>query len=128
MKYILIATCLISIGCSSSRNLSDWSFLGERTVNHAVDRDEVRVGARDGSFSKIKMVVRRRAVDFRALKVHYANGGVEDIALRRTIPAGGESRVIDLNGRNRVIEKIVFVYNTDRKRGARAIVRVYGKH
>ena len=100
---LLLLLCLTSLNCASSR-LPGWSLLGQRTVNHAVDRDEIRVGARDGTFRRIKLLVRQRSVTFRDVKVHYANGGVEDVSVRRSIPAGGETRAIDLNGRDRIID------------------------
>ena len=124
---LLLLLCLTSLRCASSSRLPGWTLLGERTVNHAVDRDEIRVGARDGTFRRIKLLVRRRAVTFRDVRVHYANGGVEDVVLRRQIPAGGETRAIDLRGRDRVIEKVVFFYNTGPRRGQRAVVKLYGQ-
>ncbi len=124
---LLLLFCLTAMSCASSSRLPGWTFLGERTVNHAIDRDEIRVGVRDGSFRRIKLLVKRRAITFRDIKVHYANGGVEDVSLRRQIPAGGETRAIDLNGQNRIIEKVVLRYNTRRARGQRAIVQLYGQ-
>lgn len=125
-RICLFAIIFLATACASSLRMAGWSFLGERSVNHTVDRDEIRVGARDGTFRRIKLKVKRRAVTFRDLRVHYANGGVEDISLRRQIPAGGETRVIDLNGSNRVIEKVVFFYNTGPRRGNRAQVQLFG--
>ena len=122
----LLLFFLISLGCVASSRLSDWTKLGERTVNHAVDRDEIRVGVRDGTFRRIKLLVRRRAVTFRDVKIHYANGGVQDVQMRRSVPAGGETRAIDLTGQDRVITKVVFRYNTRRVRGKRAIVELHG--
>lgn len=128
LRYWPLLLCLFAFGCASSATLpGGWTRLGERTVNHAVDRDEIRVGARDGDFRQIKLVVRQRAVTFRDVKVHYANGGVEDVVLRRQVPAGGETRAIDLRGTDRVIEKVVFFYNTRRARGKRAVVQLYGR-
>lgn len=124
---LLLLLCLTGLRCTSSSRLPGWALLGERTVNHAVDRDEIRVGVRDGTFRRIKLLVRRRAVTFRDVKVHYANGGVEDIVLRRQVPAGGETRALDLNGRDRVIEKVVFFYNTAPRRGGRAVIQLYGQ-
>ena len=40
---------------------------------------------------------------------------------------GGETRAIDLNGQNRIIEKVVLRYNTRRDRGQRAIVQLFGQ-
>lgn len=126
-RYAIVFFCLTTLSCASSSRLPGWTFLGERTVNHAVDRDEIRVGARDGSFRQIKLVVRRRAITMRDLKVHYANGGVQDVNLRRSIEAGGATRDIDLTGQNRVIERVVFFYNTQRRTGRRGVVQLYGR-
>lgn len=126
---LLLVCCMLSLACSGAQNVAgDWDFLGSRKVNHAVDRDEIAVTGRDGTFKRIKLLVRDLEVTFRDVKVHYANGDVQDIKLSRKIPAGGETRVIDLNGNNRVIRKVVFWYNTSRVRGKRATVQLYGKH
>ena len=106
-----------------------WEMLGKRTVKHRAERDEIRVTAKDGTFRKIKLRVLQRPVSFIDVKVHYANGAVQDIPLRKRIRAGGETRVIDLQGRNRVIEKVVFYYETDTvRRGKRAQVQLWGFH
>ena len=123
----LLLFFLISLGCVASSRLPDWTKLGQRTVNHAIDRDEIRVGVRDGTFRRIKLLVRRRAVTFRDVKIHYANGEVQDVQMRRSVPAGGETRAIDLTGQDRIITKVVFRYNTQRIRGKRALVELYGQ-
>jgi len=46
--------------------------------------------------------------------------------LRNPIPAGGESRVIDLQGGDRVIRSVEFWYDA-RSRGRQAIVRALGR-
>lgn len=123
-SLMLVALCLVTMAFTPAPR--NWVKLGERTVNHAVDRDVIKVTIKEGVFKKIKLKVKRRAVTFRDVKVYYANGDVQDITLRRDIPAGGETRVIDLDGHNRVITKVVFWYNTKRVRGQRAEVALWG--
>ena len=122
-SLILVALCLVTMAFTPTHQ--NWMKLGERTVNHTVDRDEIKVTIKEGVFKKIKLNVKRRKVTFRDVKVHYANGDVQDITLRREIPAGGETRVIDLEGNNRVITKVVFWYTTKRVRGKRAEVALW---
>ena len=121
---------LILIGClfglAFTPTHQKWVKLGERTVNHAVDRDEIVVSAKKGVFKKIKLKVKRRRVTFRSVKVHFANGDVQDINLRHEIPAGGETRNIDLKGKDRVIKKVVFWYVTTSNQGQRARVQLWG--
>lgn len=127
-SLLIFGVCFLSLACVTTTPLDNWIFLGERTVDHRVERDEIRLSVRDGTFRRIKLKVIRSGITFRAVRVHYANGGVEHIDLRNAIPAGGETRAIDLNGQNRVIEKVVFFYNTRRVRGDKAVVQLYGFH
>jgi hypothetical protein len=60
------------------------------------------VGKNKGTFTAIKIDVGRRGVDFDRVVIHFANGGDQNVAMRASIPANGESRVIDIDGRNRV--------------------------
>jgi hypothetical protein len=105
-----------------------WEYLGLRKVNKSFDRDEIAVTGIEGSFNALKLQVKYRAITMYDMKVHYRNGSVEDIKLRVHIPAGGESRVIDLRGGNRVITKVVFRYETKADRGKRAELRLFGRH
>ena len=79
---------------------SDWVKLGERTVNHSVDHDQIVVTKSEGDFHRIALRVEGAPVQFYKVEVHYANGQVQNVELKDEIPAGGESRAIDLTGRS----------------------------
>lgn len=111
---------------SFSTDFARWEFLGKRTVGFSVDRDEIPVTIKEGVFKKIKFEVKKAPVHFRKVVVHYGNGGTEEIELRDRIPAGGQTRAIDLNGNNRVIKKVVFYYNTVPNFRGKATVRLFG--
>ena len=103
-----------------------WVLLGERTVTDRADHDTIVVTAARGDFTAIKLTVKRRGVDFHRVVVHFANGGDQEIELRHTIPAGGESRVIDLRAGERVIRSIDLWYDARSIAGRKAVVRVLG--
>jgi len=104
----------------------DWVLLGTRTVNDRADHDVIAVTGTRGDFKSIKLAVQRASVDFHRVVVHYGNGSKQEVELRHTIPAGGESRVIDLEGTERVINRVEFWYDANTIRGRRAVVRLYG--
>lgn len=104
-----------------------WKRLGEKLVDHKVERDEIEVGADEGVFNRIKLEVKNADVEFLNVKVIYANGGDQDIEVRLKISAGGETRPIDLDGRRRAIRKVVLVYKTDHDERRRAVVVLYGR-
>ena len=123
----LVCVVLLALDATAA---DSWKKLGDRFVNHSGDRDEISVRLKDGRFNAIQLRVKHRAVHFREVKVHFANGEVQDVVMRRLIPAGGETRVIDLEGdEKRIIEKVVFWYNTrDRGRGrGQAEVELWGR-
>ena len=105
----------------------DWTLLGQRTVSDRADHDLIAVTASRGTFRQIKLTVQRASVDFRKVVVHYGNGADQNVDLRNTIPAGGESRAIDLEGSDRVIRSVEFWYDANTRRGRRAVVRLFGK-
>jgi len=113
---------------ADTADTTDWELIGERLVDHGLDHDIIPVTIAEGTFGKIKLIVRNRKIEFLDLKIHFGNGDVQDVAVRRIIPAGGETRIIDLEGNDRVIKKVTFWYRTSGKAPGRATVRLWGKH
>ncbi len=108
--------------------LRGWELLGQTRVTDRVDHDTIAVTAARGSFKSLRIKVSDHAVEFRDVKIHFANGGTQDVALAQVIPAGGESRVIDVEGYDRVIRSIALTYDAQSVRGRAARVRVFGKN
>jgi len=105
-----------------------WELLGERTVSDKLETDSLVVTGARGTFRSLQLRVLDRPVQFRDMKIHFANGETQDVALRDQIRAGGASRVIDVAGRDRVIRSIEFRYDAQSLLGRTARVRVYGRN
>src|SRR5688572_21216954 len=111
MKKILFAFAALLIGTFwSNLNAQVWENLGSAKVNGAADYDEIIVTALEGDFTAIKLFVENEGIHFDRVVVHFGNGGKEEMIIREIIPAGGETRVMDLRGRERVIRKVSFFY------------------
>jgi len=104
-----------------------WKKLGKRTVKFTVDRDVIQSGVREGTFPKIKLKVKKSGVHFRDVKVHFQNGTIFDVKIRKWIPKNGETRVIDLPGKNRIIDKVVFWYDSGGRNAKRALVELWAR-
>jgi hypothetical protein len=59
--------------------------------------------------------------------VFYSSGDSQNISINNPIMMGTESRIVDLNGGERSIKKIVFVYKTlSDQHNEKALVEVWG--
>lgn len=126
LAAIVVLGCAVSaVGAQSGR----WELLGSRTVTDRADRDTVKVGEGKGTFTAVKLQVQRRAVSFHRVVIKFRNGDDQKVELRNTIGANDESRVIDIEGRDRVIRSIDFWYDAQSLgRGGQATVRVLGRN
>jgi hypothetical protein len=90
---------------------SGWHKIGERNVDFVKDRDEILVLVAD-RFAALKFKVTEASINLLDLEVYYESGDKQDIHLNNPVMSGTESRVVDLNGGERSLKKIVFVYKT----------------
>lgn len=128
MAALLSLTAVSFTTLSSEKPAGPWELLGSRAVNYALDRDEIMVTRSEGTFTALKVKVRRSAINLHKIVVHYGNGELDEIETRVNIPKGGETRVIDLPGNRRVIKKVVFFYDTKNLANDKAVVELWGKH
>jgi hypothetical protein len=108
------------------RGHDNWEQLGCQSVGFLVDHDSVRVGRKDGRFKAIRLEVSGNTVYMNDLKVIYANGQPDDIPVRAEIKAGGQTRPMDLKGRDRAIKEINMTYRSKPSFKGAAKVCVYG--
>jgi len=88
-----------------------WVQLGCKQVSFfGKDRDSIKVGRRDGRFKAIRLGAKGNDVEMLDLKVIYANGQPDDIPVRSLIRQGRETKPLDLQGRDRAIDRIDMVY------------------
>ncbi|MDF2438192.1 MAG: hypothetical protein K0Q95_2568 [Bacteroidota bacterium] len=105
---------------------SGWHKIGETTVNFEKDKDEVAVLLAD-KFAKIKFKVTDAAIDLTSCEIFYESGDNQSIMLNAPLKAMGESKVFDINGGERSIKKIVFVYKTEpNHKDKKAHVEIWG--
>jgi len=105
----------------------DWIQLGSRKVNFGLDRDEIPVSYREGTFTAVKLEVTDGGLNMHRCVIHFENGTQQEVPLRFSFARGSESRVIDLVGNKRFIKKIVFWYDSKNLQVKRATLTVYGR-
>lgn len=125
---LTLLSVLLSCACSAAvaHTSSGWVSLGSATVRPRGDVDVIQ-NNKTSSFSKIQLRVSRAPVVFRDVKVHFADGSIQDVKLRNRIGVGGRSREIDLRGGQRKIARISFSYRSPAKSKRFGVVTVLAK-
>ncbi|HEY9008809.1 DUF2541 family protein [Ohtaekwangia sp.] len=126
ISYALMISA-VAIALCSFAIADNWVEIGSRKVNFGLDRDVINVSYRDGYFEAIKIVVRGGALNMHKCTVYFENGGQQEIELRHNFGKGTDSRVIDLKGNKRFIDKIEFWYDTKNAANRKAEVIVWGR-
>ena len=114
-KLAVVAALVVAAGLSLTGRVSAqpapiWVPLGCQDVAFHIDHDVIRVGARDGRFTHIRLRVTGNDVNLLSLKVIYENGEPDTIPVRGVIPSGGVTPQLDLRGRDRGIRRIELLY------------------
>lgn len=122
----LVVTCAAD---GRAQEGARWEQLGSKAVDFRAERDVITVTAREGRFDAIKLHVSGNAIEVLDVKVRFGSGESQDVQVRQQIREGGETRVIDLERDDRVIQAIELVYRTQgRAREGRAEVKIFGRH
>jgi hypothetical protein len=129
IAFLVALIVLAQLGVSGITGADDtWTLLGSRTVSHAAGQDTLAVTGEPVVVDKLQLRVKGAPVSFQRIVVRYADGEDDRIALSRdAIPAGGESRAIDLRGGDRIVRSVQLWYDGDRMDGRSAVVEVYGR-
>jgi hypothetical protein len=88
----------------------DWRKLGERWVDGRNDRDVIWVGAREGGYRRIMIVVEHSALEMYDVTIRFTDGSTFSPATRHVFAANTRSHVIDLPGTRRAIHSVEFRY------------------
>jgi hypothetical protein len=105
---------------------SGWTLLGEQTVNGGKDKDTIKVGKYKGGFDQLTLVVTDSDLELTDFTIQFPKGEKWSPSLRKVFKEGSRSHVIDLPGKDRVIQKIQLAY-ANLAGGGKAKVQVYGR-
>lgn len=103
-----------------------WHKIGETTVDFTKERDEISViGA--NRFAALIFKVEDAPIHIMEIEVFYESGDNQKVNVNFPIKAPGQSKEINLNGGERTIKKILFVYKTlSNAKDVKAHVEIYG--
>ncbi|MBI2269869.1 MAG: DUF2541 family protein [Bacteroidetes bacterium] len=88
-----------------------WHKIGETTVDYTTETDEIIVIGAD-RFSSIKLKVTDAPINLMSFDIYFESGDKQSVTIGNEIKDNEETRVIQLDGGERSIKKVVFLYKT----------------
>lgn len=124
-KNHFLTLAFIVLSLSSFTIIENWHFIGDKWAAFGPDRDVLRVGGND-AYRQIKIRVTNGPLRIEDMDIYFENGEKMNVVLKNIFRAGQESRVIDLPGGIRKLDRIEFLYSTIGRARGRARVAVWG--
>lgn len=101
--------------------------LASRTVDFGRDTDVMVIGDSHGAFKSLTIEVEDGELEMHDITITFGNGKQHSPEVKHEFKEGSRSRVIDLPGEARIVERITFKYRSSKLREGKAVVNVYGK-
>lgn len=120
MKKLFVIVMLVSTSITSvfaqtpgvvMSDKTGWHKIGEKIVDFQTENDEIAVLGAD-RFSSVKLKIEKAPINLVSFDIYFENGEKQSVSILKELKPPGETRVIDINGGEREIKKVSFVYKT----------------
>jgi hypothetical protein len=125
-QFIILSSFILLLVTTSFTTTQGWKFIGDKWAAYGPDRDVLRVGGKD-AYRQVKLKITDGPLHITDVDIYFENGEKMNVALRNNFRAGQESRVIDLPGGSRRLDRIEFLYSTIGRAKGKARIAVWGK-
>lgn len=127
-RIIFVCIVVIAFGTFNSftSNQTSWYFIGDKWAAFGPDRDVLRVGG-NNVYRQLKIKVTEGPVRIEDVDIYFENGKKANAQLKSTLKPGQESRVIELPGTARKLDRIEFLYSTVGLVKGKAKIAVWGR-
>ena len=127
LKILVISVFIIAgVGLTANVLAKTQVLLGERNVSDRTEYDTISVGKGRGAFTGLSVKVTGAAVEFKRIVIHFENGSEQVLRKNWLVGKGNKSRVVDLGGDTRLIDKVVFRYEARSKGWKGAKIKLFG--
>ena len=127
IQQVMVSTFVLgSVLASTAFARNDWALLGTRKVSLAKETDVIDITGRDGRFTALRIDVEDGPLEMFNIRIVFSNGESFSPTARINSRGDEQSRIINLPGQVRTIERIIFRYQGPQRLGA-ATVKVYGR-
>jgi hypothetical protein len=88
-----------------------WHKIGQTTVNYTTEKDDIVVLGAD-RFTFVKIKVKDAPIDLVSFEIFFESGDNQKVTIGKEIKNESETRTVKLDGGERRLKKVSFVYKT----------------
>ncbi len=88
-----------------------WHKIGETMADFSTEKDEIAVIGAD-KFNSLKLRVEKAPIRLETFDVYFEDGSSQSVSILKELKDPGETREVKIDGGERAIKKVVFVYHT----------------
>jgi hypothetical protein len=108
--FIAVLAVVFVIGCANSAEASSRTYLGERNVSDRAEYDVFRIGPGQGAFNALQVKAQGAPVEIKRIRIFFSNGTTQTIERNILLGRNSWTGFANLNGSNRLVNKVVFYY------------------
>jgi len=122
----LIIICITSMTVIS-QNYTRWAIVGQKQIDFQKDKDIIPIKAKGEKFVAVRLGIQGSTVEMHHLSITFDDGDVQTVPLRKKFKPGSMSKIIDLRGGLRVIEKFEIHYIPDQHAKGKQVVELWAR-
>jgi len=119
-------TGLCVVASAGVAGAADWQQLGQQYVDYRTSPVVIQVRPDAPPVSQVKLQVKDSAIAITGVKVVLAGGESFDVTLNAWVAAGRETRVIDVPGGPKAVQKVELSYRSGSSDSKLALLKLVG--
>ncbi|NNF34444.1 MAG: DUF2541 family protein [Saprospiraceae bacterium] len=128
-QYLLlfVAGFLLSFASIHSDKIIRWEVIGHKKISNNQDRTEIPIKVLTNKSQAIRFSINNGNLEIHHAKLHFNDGEVQTVPLRRKYKDGNMTKIVDLNGGLRNIIKCELHYIPDRLAKSNPVIEFWAR-
>jgi hypothetical protein len=108
--FLVLMVGLVLVAAAAPAGAEGWQQLGQTIVDFRANPDAITAVGNAGPMARLKLQAKDASIEILNVKVYLADGQTFDVALKKYLRAGGETKEIEVAGGPKEVQKVEFNY------------------
>jgi hypothetical protein len=108
--FLVLIIGLVVVAVGAPAGAEGWQQLGQTIVDFRANPEAITAAGNAGPMARLKLQAKDASIEILDIKVYLANGETFDVALKKYLRPGGETKEIEVAGGTKEVQKVEFNY------------------